>query len=217
MENKQKEFSFEYNTQQCKLPMPEYGRGVQKMVNHALTITDREERQRCANTIINIMGSMFPQLRDMEDFQRKLWDHLAIMSDFKLDIDYPVEVVKKENLEIKPDIIPYPNGRIRFRHYGRYVQDMIDIAVEMPDSDEKKYLVYLIANDMKKDYITWNKDGVTDEKILQDLFELSHGKIEVNPEEIKLADTKQIQQRQPQQHNPQQKKNKQKNKQNRKY
>ena len=88
----------EYNTQQRKLPLPEYGRSVQNMVDHALTIEDREERQRCANTIVNIMGGMFPQLRDMEDFRHKLWDHLAIMSDFKLDIDYPVEIVKKESL-----------------------------------------------------------------------------------------------------------------------
>ena len=97
----------EYNTQQRKLPLPEYGRSVQNMVDYALTIEDRAERQRCANTIINIMGSMFPYLRDANDNNHKLWDHLAIMADFKLDIDYPVEVVKKESLEIKPERIPY--------------------------------------------------------------------------------------------------------------
>ena len=217
MESKSTEFSFEYNTQQRKLPMPEYGRSVQNMVDHALTITDRDERQRCANTIVDIMGSMFPQLKDVEDFRRKLWDHLAIMSDFKLDIDYPVEIVKKENLDIKPDSIPYPLNNIRYRHYGQYVQDMIDIAVSLPDSEDKNYLIYLIANDMKKEYITWNKDGVSDEKILQDLYDLSHGKIDVKPDEIKLVDSKQQRQQQQQQRNFQQKKNKQKNKPNRKY
>ena len=131
----------EYNTQQRKLPLPEYGRSVQNMVDHALTIEDREERQRCANTIVNIMGGMFPQLRDMEDFRHKLWDHLAIMSDFKLDIDYPVEIVKKESLEVKPDRIPYSPNVIRFRHYGRFIQDLIKIAVDYPEGDEKKQLI----------------------------------------------------------------------------
>ena len=96
----------EYNTQQRTLPLPEYGRSVQNMVDHALTIEDRAERQRCANTIINIMGGMFPHLRDVPDFKHKLWDHLAIMADFKLDIDYPYEIVKKESLEVKPDMLP---------------------------------------------------------------------------------------------------------------
>ena len=112
----------EYNTQQRKLPLPEYGRSVQNMVDYALTIEDRGERQRCANTIVDIMGSMFPNLRDASDNTHKLWDRLAIMSDFKLDIDYPVEVVKKESLEIKPDRIPYSQHNIRYRHYGRYIQ-----------------------------------------------------------------------------------------------
>ena len=208
----------EYNTQQRTLPMPEYGRSVQNMVDHALTIPDREERQRCAYTIVNIMGSMFPQLRDVEDFKHKLWDHLAIMADFKLDIDYPVEVVRKENLNIKPDSIPYPLNNIRYKHYGQYVQDMIDIAVNMEESDDKNYLIYLIATDMKKQYVTWNKDSVSDEKILQDLFEMSDGKIHVRPDEIQLADQKQLVAvaQQNQQRQPQQKKNKQKN-QKRKY
>ena len=119
-----------YNTQQRRLPLPEYGRSVQNMVDHALTIEDRAERQRCANTIVNIMGGMFPHLRDVADFKQKLWDHLAIMADFKLDIDYPVEIVKKESLEIKPQRIPYSQHDIRFRHYGRFVQDMIKLAVD---------------------------------------------------------------------------------------
>ena len=92
----------QYNTQQKRMPLPEYGRSIQNMVDHALTIENRSERQRCANTIINIMGNMFPHLRDIPDFKHKLWDHLAIMADFKLDIDYPYEVIRKDNLITKP-------------------------------------------------------------------------------------------------------------------
>ena len=139
----------EYNTQQRTLPLPEYGRSVQNMVDHALTIEDRAERQRCANTIINIMGGMLPHLRDVPDFKHKLWDHLAIMADFKLDIDYPYEIVKKESLEVKPDMLPYPHNGIRYRHYGRILENMIKKAVDYPEGEEKKQLISLIANHMK--------------------------------------------------------------------
>ncbi len=171
----------EYNTQQSKLPLPEYGRSVQNMVDYALTIADRDERQRCANTIVQIMGSMFPNLRDTADSNRKLWDHLAIMADFKLDIDYPVEIVKKEDLEIKPECIPYSQHNIRYRHYGRFVQDLIRIASGYEDGEEKRQLLNLIANQMKKDYVSWNKDGVEEAKILEDIYELSDGKIKLEP------------------------------------
>ena len=177
-----------YNTQQKRMPLPEYGRSIQNMVDHALTIEDREERQRCANTIVNIMGSMFPQLRDVEDFRNKLWDHLAIMADFKLDIDYPVEIVRKESLEVKPERIPYTQQGIRYRHYGRFIQDLIKTAKDYPDGEERKQLVRMIANHMKKDYLQWNKDGVEDQKILQDLCEMSDGKIQLSPEDIRLVE-----------------------------
>ena len=150
----------EYNTQQRKLPLPEYGRSVQHMVDHALTIEDREERQRCARTIVNIMGGMFPALRDSADFNRRLWDHLAIMSDFQLDIDYPVEVVKRESLEVKPDRLSYPQKNIRFRHYGRFIEDLAKTAADMPDGEEKQRLLFLVASHMKRDYLNWNKDSV---------------------------------------------------------
>ena len=183
------------------MPLPEYGRSVQNMVDHALTIENREERQRCANTIINIMGNMFPQLRDAEDYRNKLWDHLAIMSDFQLDIDYPAEVVKKESLECKPDRIPYSQNNIRFRHYGRFVQDLIGIAVNYPEGTEKIQLVRMIANHMKKDYAAWNKDGVEDAKILADLCDMSKGAINIDPQDIHLTDLSSMPQQQPQQRN----------------
>lgn len=164
------------------MPLPEYGRSIQNMVDHALTIEDRAERQRCANTIINIMGGMFPHLRDVPDFKHKLWDHLAIMSDFKLDIDYPYEIVRKDKLESKPEPVSYPSTRIRYRHYGRTLEVLIKQAIEFPEGDEKQNLVALICNHMKKDYMAWNKDTVDDRKIADDLAELSGGKLEMTEE-----------------------------------
>jgi len=191
----------EYNTQQRKLPLPEYGRSVQNMVDHALTIEDRAERQRCANTIINIMGGMFPHLRDVSDFKHKLWDHLAIMSDFKLDIDYPYEIVKKECLEMKPETLAYPHNGIRYRHYGRILENMIKKAVDYPEGEEKKQLISLIANHMKKCFLNWNKDGVEDQKILDDLREYSRGVINLKPEDLHLNEQRTYVPRRPQQNN----------------
>lgn len=196
----------EYNTQQRKLSLPEYGRSVQNMVDYALTIEDRAERQRCANTIVNIMGGMFPYLRDAEDSNRKLWDHLAIMADFKLDIDYPVEIVKKESLRMKPDRIPYSQNHIHYRHYGRYVQEMIQTAINYPEGEEKILYLELIANQMKKDYLNWNKDGVEDQKIFDDLYELSGGKIKISATDFHLLEQRVLMPRRRQANNNQQKK-----------
>ena len=178
----------EYNTQRKKMELPEYGRSVQNMVDHALTIEDRAERQRCANTIINIMGGMFPHLRDVPDFKHKLWDHLAIMSDFKLDIDYPFEIVKKEDLVVKPEKLEYPNGALRYRHYGRFLEGMIKKAIEVENEGEKKQLINLLAIQMKKDLNNWNKEGIEDQKIVDDLREYSNGAINLKVEDLRLND-----------------------------
>ena len=176
----------QYNTQQKKMALPEYGRSIQNMVDYAVTIPDRAQRQRCANTIISIMGNMFPQLRDVPEFKHKLWDHLAIMSDFKLDIDYPYEVIRKNELNTPPEPIPYPRGKMHYRHYGRTLEVLIKKACELPEGDEKQNLVALICNHMKKDYMTWNKDTVDDQKIAEDLTELSEGKLQLTPELLRL-------------------------------
>lgn len=176
----------QYNTQQKRMPLPEYGRSIQNMVNHALTIEDRAERQRCANSVINIMGNMFPHLRDVPDFKHKLWDHLAIMSDFKLDIDYPYEIIRKDNLGAKPEAIPYPSTKIHYRHYGRTLEVLIDKAIGFPEGDEKQNLVALICNHMKKDYMAWNKDTVDDRKIADDLAELSREKLQMTDTIVRL-------------------------------
>lgn len=178
----------EYNTQQRRLPLPEYGRSIQNMVDHALSIEERSERQRCANTIISIMGNMFPHLRDVPDFKHKLWDHLAIMSDFKLDIDYPYEIMKKDNLYTKPEPLAYSNNGMRYRHYGRILETLVKKAVEYPEGEEKKQLVALIANHMKKSFMAWNKDTIDDKKIFDDLNDYSKGAIRLSEDDLKLME-----------------------------
>lgn len=179
-----------YNTQRKRMPLPEYGRSIQDMVNYALTIEDRAERQRCARTIICVMGNMFPHLRDVPDFTHKLWDHLAIMSDFKLDIDYPYDIIRKENLNTRPDAIPYPSTKIRYRHYGRTLEVLIKRACEFPEGDEKNNLVALIANHMKKDFMAWNKESVDDRKISDDLREYSGGKLQLDDTILRIMETR---------------------------
>jgi len=179
----------EYNTNSKHLALPEYGRNIQNMVDHCLTIGDKDERNRCANTIISIMGNMFPHLRDVNDFKHILWDHLAIMSNFKLEVDYPYEVLKKENLYTRPPHVPYKDGRIAFRHYGQTLERLIHEATKLEESEEKEMLIRMVANQMKKSYLIWNKDSVSNRKILNDLAELSNGKIIRNEDTLKLADT----------------------------
>ena len=178
----------EYNTKVKRLSLPEYGRNIQNMVDFCLTITEREDRNRCADTIISIMGNMFPHLRDVNDFKHILWDHLAIMSDFKLDVDYPFEVIKKDNLYRRPPNIPYDKKEIIYRHYGETLEHLIFTAAEMEEGEEKEVLIRLIANQMKKAYLMWNKDSVDNRKILKDLADLSEGRIVRNEQEVKFAD-----------------------------
>ena len=177
----------EYNTKQKKLPLPEYGRSVQKMVDHALTIEDREERQKCATTIVGIMGSMFPNTRNQPDYEQKLWDHLAIMSGFMLDIDYPFEVIKEEEFHVAPERVPYQTGEVKNRHYGRIVELMIAHACTLEEGEERNALIELIAVQMKKNYIAWNKEGVEDRKIFDDLREYTKGAIDITDKEICLV------------------------------
>lgn len=186
----------DYNSSRKKLVLPEYGRHIQQMVDHAVTIEDREERMRCAKTIIGIMGTMFPHLRDVLDFKHKLWDHLAIMADFKLDIDYPYEVPAPAMFQTKPAKVPYQTSKIRYMQYGRIVQELIEKAISHPDEAEKKLLIQLIAGHMKKSLMTYNKDAATDERVIDDLRHLSNGKL-VLEAGAKLPEVKDV----PQQNN----------------
>ena len=159
----------EYNNQKEALKLPEYGRNIQQMVEYCTKIENRDERNRCANTIIQSMGNLFPQLRDDPDFKHKLWDHIAIMSGFTLDIDYPYEVIKEENLRTTPQAVDNQLEPIRFRHYGKIIEQMIARACEYPEGEERDTLVMLIANHMKKLIYGINKEDVEDEKIFNDL------------------------------------------------
>ena len=179
----------EYNTQQPKLAMPEYGRNIQNMVNYCVAIEDREERTKCAKALIDVMGNMFPHLRDVNDFKHILWDHLAIMSDFKLDIDYPYEVIKKEDLYTPPDHLDYSRPTMEYRHYGKLMEKMINVAADMEEGDEKKHLLKLLVTQMKKSYTQWNKE-VEDAKIFQDLYELSDGKINMTGSDYTIANVR---------------------------
>lgn len=184
-----------YNTAEKHLAQPEYGRNVQNLVDYCVTIEDREERNRCANAIISIMGNLYPQQRDTNDFRHILWDHLAIMSDFKLDVDYPYEVVKEADLQTRPPRIPYVSTRIRSRQYGKIMEQMVGKATEMENSEAKDYLVRSLANQMKRSYVTWNnKDTVSDAKIFKDLAQLSDGLIDLKEGDLKLIDGRELQQ-----------------------
>ncbi|MCX6301240.1 MAG: DUF4290 domain-containing protein [Bacteroidia bacterium] len=141
--------TYDYNTQRKRMALPEYGRNVQKMVDHIKTIEDRAERNRAARTIIQVMGNLNPHLRDEGDFRHKLWDHLALIADFSLDIDSPYTLPEPTKFVEKPNQIPYKQGDIRFLHYGRIVELMIDAACEMKEGEEREYLTTLIVNQMK--------------------------------------------------------------------
>lgn len=176
----------EYNSSRNKLVISEYGRHIQKLVEHAMTLKDKEERQKMANGIIDIMGELNPQLRDVADFKHKLWDHLFIISNFELDVDSPYEKPILEKLFEKPEPLAYPNSKIKYNHYGKVIELMIDEAVKMEDQELKSKLVIAIANQMKKSYVNWNLDTVEDEIILNQLTKLSKSKLSV-PEGTELS------------------------------
>jgi hypothetical protein len=169
--------NFDYNTSRKKLILPEYGRHIHLMVQHAAAIEDREERNRAAHAIIGIMGNLNPHLRDVNDFKHKLWDHLAIMSEFKLDIDSPYPPPSHEKLEEKPLPVAYPQATIRKKHYGKIVIDMLHHACSLPEGTLRDYLIQLLAIQMRKSFLLWNRDLNGDEVIIQDMHELSGGKI----------------------------------------
>lgn len=182
----------EYNTSRQKLVLPEYGRNIQKMVKLTLEEPDRDKRNKMAQAIIAIMGNMNPHLRDIADFKHKLWDHLAIISDFKLDIDSPYDAPEIEKLNEKPEKVEYKKITAKFKHYGQTLEKMVDVAVDMEDGELKEILIQLIANHMKKSYLTWNKEAVDDKQIFRDLKIISDGKIDLQVEENKLTETKDI-------------------------
>lgn len=181
--------NLEYNTEREQLIIPEYGRHMQKMINHAKTRETKDERNKLAKAIISVMGNMQPHLRDVPDFQHKLWDQLFIMSNFELDADSPFEKPTKELLEERPEPLKYPQNFPKYRFYGTNIKTMIDVANTWEDGELKEALLHTIANHMKKCFLNWNKDTVEDAVIFNHLFELSQGKIDLRNYEEELTDS----------------------------
>jgi hypothetical protein len=179
--------SLEYNSHRAHMVIPEYGRNIQKMVDHALTVSDREERNKCVAAIISVMGQLFPYLRDAEDFKHKLWDHLYIISDFKLDVDSPYPVPVPETFLEKPEKMPYPDLKLRFGHYGKSVQKLIEKAVNYEKGEERDALITSIGKLMKQNFITYNRELVNDEIIINDMIKISNDKLEIT-DRVKLLE-----------------------------
>lgn len=183
--------SLSYNTQRPKMHIPEYGRNVQNMINHAISIENRTERNRAAQAIIEVMGQLNPHLRDIEDYKHKLWTHLFIMSDFKLDVDSPYPLPEIEELTKRPKVMDYPKNKSKFGHFGHYTESIIKEVASIKDMEEKKYLTDILGNLMKKNYLLFHTGNVENKAIANYLNQLSNGKLELEaPEELKS--TKQI-------------------------
>lgn len=184
--------SLEYNSQRSALIIPEYGRHLQKMIDQVTTIEDREKRNKAAKYVISVMGTLNPHLRDVPDFQHKLWDQLFIMSNFELDVDSPYPIPSREVLSLKPERLKYPQNFPKYRFYGNNIKYMIDVAIKWEAGDMKDALVLVIANHMKKSYLSWNKETVEDEVIFQHLLELSEGKINLFSSNEELSNSQNL-------------------------
>jgi len=206
----------EYNAERPHLIIPEYGRHLQKLIDQATEIPDREERNKAAKYIIQVMGTLNPHLRDVPDFQHKLWDQIFIMSDFRLDVDSPYPIPTRDVINLKPERLPYPQRNPKYRFYGNNITNMIDVANSWEEGEMKSALVKVIANHMKKSYLSWNKDTVTDTVIFEHLYELSDGKLNLlqsseellNTNDLMRTNKKMSNKNQPQQNNNKQNKNK---------
>lgn len=174
----------EYNTSRPRMIIPEYGRNVQKMVDHLVTLENDEERNRQAKNLVEIIGNLNPQIRDVPDFKHKLWDHLYIMSDFKLEVDGPYPKPSPESFQEKPKDMEYPETSRRYRHYGNIIRKMVQYAAGLEAGEEKEALKEAVANHMKKTYLLWNKDNVEDSVILKEMNALAEGKLDLEKVEL---------------------------------
>ncbi len=175
----------DYNTQRTKLIMPEYGRHVQKMIDYVVNIEDKEKRNEQIRAVVGVMGILNPQLRDLNDFKHKLWDHVHIISDFGIDIDSPYPTPTKETFSTKPNPIPLDKTPLKAAHYGRNIQNMIDMIADKQDDELRRNMVMVLAGYMRQQYLIWNKDSVSEEIIFRDIKLLSNGRITV-PEDFHL-------------------------------
>ncbi len=185
-------YDLEYNSERPLLIIPEYGRHIQKLIDHCVSLESKEERNTMAQAIIDVMGNLQPHLRDVPDFKHKLWDQLHIMSDFRLDADSPFEIPSREELQEKPERLKYPKSASKYRFYGNNIQTMIDTALTWEEGEMKTALIFTIANHMKKCFLNWNKDTVEDAVIFEHLFELSDGKIDIRNSDEPLSESKDL-------------------------
>ena len=176
----------DYNTQREKLVLPEYGREIKKMVDHAMSLPTKEERQRCANTIIDIMECMVPQNRDNQDYKHKLWDHLALLSNYQLDIDWPYDVSGAQQITAKPEPLGYPMTHIPVRHYGKMMFEIFEKLKTMPAGEERDELVRVTANQMKQNLYQWSHGSADDENVISDMVRFTDGKIQIDIDTFKF-------------------------------
>jgi hypothetical protein len=181
--------TLQYNTKRSQLIIPEYGRHIHKMISLAKAETNVEERNKKAKAIIGVMGNLNPHLRDVPDFQHKLWDQFFIMAEFDIDVESPFERPQKELLDMKPEKLAYPQNHPKYRFYGSNIKRMIDVAIQWEEGELKEVLVFTIANHMKKNFLSWNKDTVEDTVILAHLDELSEGKLKVAASQLPLSES----------------------------
>jgi len=179
----------DYNTQRERLVLPEYGREVQQMVDYCVSLKSRAERQRCANTIIAVMERMMPHTYENKDYRQKLWDHLALMSGFQLDIDYPCDITEAQKMLQKPAPMRYPMKRIPVRHYGNMMFEVFELLKSLPNGAERTELTRLAANQMKRDLVLWGHGSSDDEKVASDLADYTDGKIQLDLETFKFDRT----------------------------
>ena len=184
--------TLQYNTKRKQLIIPEYGRHIHLMIEQAKAETNIEVRNKKANAIIGVMGNLNPHLRDVPDFQHKLWDQFFIMANFDIDVESPYEKPEKEILEAKPDKLAYPQNHPKYRFYGNNIKRMIDVAINWEENELKEVLVFTIANHMKKSFLNWNKDTVDDAVILDHLDELSNGKLKVSAAQLPLSESSEL-------------------------
>lgn len=170
----------DYNTQRELLQMPEYGREIQRMIDHAVTLPTKEERLLCAKTIVKLMETKVPQIRENSGYEQTLWDHLYLMSHKQLDIDWPFDISGAEKFHDRPQPMKLPQSNVRLRHYGKLVSELLEKLKEMPEGEERDELIRLTANQMKRDLVQWGHGSIDDEKVADDMARMTNGAIQLD-------------------------------------
>jgi len=176
----------DYNTQREKLVLPEYGRIIQSMVKYAVSLPNKADRQACAQKIIELMAQISPNSHQASDFQQTLWDHLALISDYKLDIDWPYEIERPDEIQ-RPNPMSYPMTKIKFRHYGHLLEDLLEQLKTMEPGEQRDKLTLLVANQMRKDLFYWNKTSLNEKKIAADMDYLTNGTVRLEEGQVNFS------------------------------